>query len=102
MDVDREEAEQSDHTKQKYYNKVQLRKQEANEKLFCVLATIFKQLSNLFIYLFILPLRAAPTTYGSSQARGRIRATDAGLCHSHARRDQCLRPIPQLTATPDP
>ena len=32
-----------------------------------------------FFFLF----RAAPTAYGGSQARGQIRATAAGLCHSH-------------------
>ena len=49
-------------------------------------------------------LRAAPEAYGSSQARGRIGATAAGLHHSHsnARSELCLRVIPQLTATSDP
>ena len=28
--------------------------------------------------------RAAPASYGDSQARGRIRAVAAGLCHSHS------------------
>ena len=47
---------------------------------------------------------AAPAAYGGSQARGRIRAVAAGLCHSHsnARSKTCLRPTPQLTATLDP
>ena len=42
--------------------------------------------------------------YESSQARGRIGAAAAGLCHSHsnARSVPHLQPIPQLTATPDP
>ena len=31
------------------------------------------------VFLF----RAAPAAHGSSQARGRIRATAANLCHSH-------------------
>ena len=42
--------------------------------------------------------------YGDSQARGPIGATAAGLHHSHsnAGSELCLRPIPQLMATPDP
>ena len=38
------------------------------------------------------------------QARGLIGAIAAGLCHSlsNARSEPCLRPIPQLTAMPDP
>ena len=35
-----------------------------------------------FICLFVF--RAMPTAYGSSQARGRIRAVAAGLHHSHS------------------
>ena len=42
--------------------------------------------------------------HGSSQARGRIGATAAGLCHSHNNEgsEPHLRPILQLTAMPDP
>ena len=42
--------------------------------------------------------------YGRSQARGRIRATAAGLHHRHsnAGSEPHVRPTPQLTATPDP
>ena len=42
--------------------------------------------------------------YGDSQARDLLRATAAGLrhSHSHARSELRLRPIPQLTVTPDP
>ena len=54
----------------------------------------------IFIYLFILLFTAAPTAYGGSQARGPIRATAAG--HSHTGSEPCLRPTPQLMATPDP
>ena len=49
--------------------------------------------------------RAVPSAYGSSQARGRIGAIAAGLCHSHsnARSDELpLQPTPQLMAMPDP
>ena len=35
-----------------------------------------------FLFLFFLFLR--PAAVGSSQARGPIRAADAGLCHSHS------------------
>ena len=48
--------------------------------------------------------RATPKAYGSSQARGRIGATEAELCHSHsnARTRLHLQPTPQLMAMPDP
>ena len=39
---------------------------------------------------------------GSSQARGGIRATGAGLCHSRAGSEPCLQPTPQLTVMLDP
>ena len=52
--------------------------------------------------VFFCPFfRAAPETYGGSQARGLIGAVTAGLC-SNARSEPCLPPTPQLTATPDP
>ena len=39
----------------------------------------------LFLFLFIFLLfRAVPVTYGSSQARGQIRAAAASLHHSHS------------------
>ena len=44
-----------------------------------------KSLTLYFIFLFyFLFFRAATTAYVSSQARGRIRATDAGLHHNHS------------------
>ena len=52
-----------------------------------------------FIYLLIY-FRAAPSAYGSSQARGQIRAVAAG--HSNIGSEPHLQPAPQLTATPDP
>ena len=63
-----------------------------------------------FILLFILffnffLFRATPSAYGSSQARGVIRVSAAGLCHSHSntRSEPCLQLTPQLTAAmPDP
>ena len=47
---------------------------------------------------------AAPAAYGSSQARGRIGATAAGLHHSQGNTGykMHLRPIAQLMAMPDP
>ena len=49
-------------------------------------------------------LRAAPTVYESSQARGPFGAVATGLHHSHmnARSEQRLQPTAQLTATLDP
>ena len=37
----------------------------------------------IYIYIFFF-FRAAPEVYGRSQARGRIGAAAAGLCHSHS------------------
>ena len=47
---------------------------------------------------------AIPAAYGSSQARGPIRAAAASLRHNHtnARSEPHLWPTPQLTAMPDP
>ena len=55
------------------------------------------------IYLF-LPFRAAAAAHGSSQARGPIGATAAGLGHSHSNAGSKprLQPTPHLMATPDP
>ena len=49
----------------------------------------------LFLYFFLF--RAAPATYGSSQARDRIGAAAASLHHSHTGSKPYLRPTPQLT-----
>uniref|UniRef100_A0A4X1VTB9 RAS related n=1 Tax=Sus scrofa TaxID=9823 RepID=A0A4X1VTB9_PIG len=53
-----------------------------------------------FLFLNFCLFRAAPVAYGGSQARGPVRATAAGLrhSHSHARSELNLRPTPQLTA----
>ena len=55
-----------------------------------------------FIYFFIF--KATPATFGSSLGRGQIRATAAGLHHSHsnARSEPRLKLTPQLKATPHP
>ena len=49
-------------------------------------------------------LRATLMAYGSFQARGRIRAADASLYHSHSniRSELHQQPTPQLTAAQDP
>ena len=54
-----------------------------------------------FIYLFVF---TTPMAYGGSQARGRIRATAAGLHHSHSKAGSklYLQPTPQLMARLDP
>ena len=45
----------------------------------------FLQSNSFFFFLFVFCLlRAAPAAYGDSQARGLIRATVAGLHHSHS------------------
>ena len=48
--------------------------------------------------------RATLVASGGFQARGRIGATAAGLHHGHSNSgsEPCVRPIPQLRATPDP
>ena len=53
----------------------------------------------LFVYLliyFLCLFRAAPVTYGNSQARGQIEAVAAGLQHSHSnvRSEPHLQPPP--------
>ena len=53
-----------------------------------------------FIFIFFL-FRAAPATYGDSQAKGQIGAIAAGLHHSHSDTgsELHLRPTPQLKPT---
>ena len=55
-------------------------------------------------FLKILLFGAEPEAYGGSQARGQIGTTAASLCHSHSNAGSklLLRPVPQLTAMPDP
>ena len=65
-------------------------------------AAVFSLLFFFFFSLFVF--RATPVAYGDSQARGPIGAVAPGLHHSHSNTgsELCLRPTPQLTATPDP
>ena len=55
-------------------------------------------------YLFVCFLRAAPIAYGSSQAKGQMKAVASGLHHSHSNigSKPCLWPTLQPTARPDP
>ena len=55
-----------------------------------------------FFCLFVLLFRATPTAYRSCQARSQIRASAAGLYHSHstAGSEPWLQSTPQLMATP--
>ena len=55
--------------------KVKLRESWANN-------SFFESFFSAFFFLFFLGDSLA--AYGSSQARGQIRATAAGLCHSHS------------------
>ena len=63
-----------------------------------------KELLFIFIFHFWVSFKATPVAYGSSQAKGLIRAVATKLCHSHsnAGSEPCLRPIPQLMAMPHP
>ena len=67
----------------------------------CVVA-FFIYLS-IYFCLFAFS-RAAPSAYGSSQARVPIGAVATNLHHSHGNEgsEPCLQPTPQLTATLDP
>ena len=68
-----------------------------------ILHAIVYVLLFFFFRLFAISW-AALAVCGGFQARGPIGAVAAGLCqsHSNARSEPHLRPIPQLTATPDP
>ena len=57
-----------------------------------------------YIFFFFVFSWAASAAYGDSQARGLMGAVATGLSQSHSNvgSEPCLRPTPQLTATPDP
>ena len=63
-----------------------------------------KQEKSFFIFFLFFHFRAVPEAYGSSQARGQIRAAAASLPHSHSTRDlSCTRDLHHsLWATPAP
>ena len=58
----------------------------------------------IFFSFFFFFFRAAPTAYGSSQAKGQIRAVVASLHHTHGNTgsESHLGPMPQFAAMPDP
>ena len=60
----------------------------------------WKTSANRLFFFFLF--RVTPAAYGSTQARGWIRAADASLSHSHSGSQSCLWPTPQLTTIPDP
>ena len=82
--------------------------QKANISLIvsCIFMLLTVQFVFIFIfhYLFICFFRAASMAYASSQARGQIRASAAGLCHSHSNAGSkpYLQSTPQLMAMLDP
>ena len=51
-----------------------------------------------FVFLF----RVVSTAYGGALARRRIGASGLHHSHSSSGSEPCLRPTPQLMATPDP
>ena len=57
-----------------------------------------------FILFFFFCFQGHTKAYGSSQARGQIRAASARLRHSHSntRSETCLQPTPELTPDPQP
>ena len=57
----------------------------------------------MYVCMYLL-LKATPVAYGSSQARGQVGATPAGLHHSPSNTGSKphLRPSAQLMATLDP
>ena len=69
----------------------------------CKCWEVTKAHSNFFSSILCL-FRATSWHMRSSQARGRIGAAAAGLCHSHSNlgSEPCLWPTPQVTSMPDP
>ena len=66
-----------------------------------VLSEPLPSLDDLFLFFWFVFFRARPAACGSSQARGRIRAAAASLCHSHSNPgfELHLRLTPKLIAT---
>ena len=55
-----------------------------------------KKQKDRFLFLALLSLRATPTAYGSSQARGPTGTVATGLCQSHSNTGSKLRLQPTL------
>ena len=73
------------------------------QKLNQTLNLLSEEVTSFILFYFILLFfRAEPTAYGSSQARGQIRAAAASLHHSHSNMgsEPQMRPTPQLMAMP--
>ena len=75
---------------------------ENNETFLEIVVMVVQHLNVFCLSVFLF--RATPAAYGSSQARGPIGATAAGLSHIHsnAESEPHLRPTPQLMAMPNP
>ena len=73
----------------------------SSRQLFCTCVVLRLHLKIIIIFFLF---GAAPAAYGSSQARGWIRAAAARLHHSRSNvgSEPCLCSIPQLMATPNP
>ena len=81
---------------------IQRKQTHSHSRLRCIFANWSPHCSSLILFILIF-FRVTPTAYGSSQARGQIRAAAACLCHSHsnARSKSSLQPTSHLMATPD-
>ena len=77
------------------------RKKEKEKNAIDFIIHKFTVFSSSFPFFFFGLFMATPMAYGSSQAKGRIRAVVAGLrqSNSNARSKLHLQPIPQLMAT---
>ena len=75
---------QKRHREVKHLDQGRRAREQESQNLFFI---IFFPLG-VFLFLFIIIIfMAAPAAYGSFQARGQIRASAAGLCHSHSNRN---------------
>ena len=54
------------------------------QREFMIIFLFFSFFFSSFLSFVFCPFRAAPATYGVSQARGLIRVVAAGLCQSHS------------------
>ena len=79
---------------------------ETSWVLFCcaTMGTLYWVSFYFILFIYFCFLMAAPVAYGSSQAKGPIGATAAGLQHSHSNTisEWHLQPTPWLTGMWDP